>query len=171
MAFSLAVLPQQRKHVKTGKRLGKMFDALRCPGAASAANPATLARDRQALCRMPTSLRCKDRPEPQASTTLSSKKTSRRGVWGNSSTHHTIRILHSPSIPYNIAARLSFSAVDSPSPPDTAIMFSRTALRQVASKPLSLRVSARSVSVWSNVPQGPPVSDGVIVIAIGVLDR
>lgn len=47
-------------------------------------------------------------------------------------------------------------------------MFSRTALRQVASKPLAFRVSARSVSVWSNVPQGPPVSKRVIGVLIDV---
>ena len=35
---------------------------------------------------------------------------------------------------------------------------SRTALRQAATKQLSVKSSVRAVSVWSQIPQGPPVS-------------
>lgn len=35
---------------------------------------------------------------------------------------------------------------------------SRTAVRQAARKQLSVKASVRAVSVWSQVPQGPPVS-------------
>jgi hypothetical protein len=40
----------------------------------------------------------------------------------------------------------------------TMLASSRTALRQAAAKPFSLRTSARAASAWSSVPQGPPVS-------------
>ena len=42
----------------------------------------------------------------------------------------------------------------------TSIMLasSRTALRQAASKQLTLKSGARTVSAWSQIPQGPPVS-------------
>jgi len=33
---------------------------------------------------------------------------------------------------------------------------SRTALRQAANRQLSLKTSVRAVSVWSQIPQGPP---------------
>jgi hypothetical protein len=36
---------------------------------------------------------------------------------------------------------------------------SRTALRQAAAKQLAVKHSVRAVSVWSQVPQGPPVSE------------
>lgn len=40
----------------------------------------------------------------------------------------------------------------------TMLASSRTALRQAATKQLSLKSSVRAVSAWSQVPQGPPVS-------------
>ena len=40
----------------------------------------------------------------------------------------------------------------------TMLASSRTVLRQAASKQFTVKAGARSVSAWSQVPQGPPVS-------------
>lgn len=46
-------------------------------------------------------------------------------------------------------------------PTSAMLASSRTALRQAATKQLSLKASVRAVSVWSQVPQGPPVSNNI----------